>query len=318
MSSDASGGFAQRAHDALGNRQLHIALDRTTAQLGMRRSTAVASLENFEAVRDQARAAKMQVLRTLGDSLRRFEEQLIAQRRTRALGRHRCRRQPIIVDIATRTGVAPRREEQVDGVGGNAPERRAREGRHRRDRDRPRRVHRAARQRSAVAHHRADHAHDAEQVGRADARTAVGPLQRRHPDARASARATAPRGVPAAPTWASAARTSASSRTGRSASSPTKATAGMVTTLPRIHVALMGIEKLVPTMADLDRCLKLLARRRPARSSPSTRRSSAARAAPATSAGRKNCTSCCSTTAAPRCSPARRPRSSAASAAARV
>src|SRR5262249_9092625 len=34
----------------------------------------------------------------------------------------------------------------------------------------------------------------------------------------------------------------------------------MVTTLPRVHVVVMGIEKLVPTMADLDRCLKILAR----------------------------------------------------------
>jgi L-lactate dehydrogenase complex protein LldF len=34
----------------------------------------------------------------------------------------------------------------------------------------------------------------------------------------------------------------------------------MVTTLPRVHVVLMGIEKLIPTMADLDRCLKVLAR----------------------------------------------------------
>jgi L-lactate dehydrogenase complex protein LldF len=34
----------------------------------------------------------------------------------------------------------------------------------------------------------------------------------------------------------------------------------MVTTLPRVHVVLMGIEKLVPTMADLDRFLKILAR----------------------------------------------------------
>jgi L-lactate dehydrogenase complex protein LldF len=34
----------------------------------------------------------------------------------------------------------------------------------------------------------------------------------------------------------------------------------MVTTLPRVHVVLMGIEKLVPTMTDLDRFLKLLAR----------------------------------------------------------
>jgi L-lactate dehydrogenase complex protein LldF len=34
----------------------------------------------------------------------------------------------------------------------------------------------------------------------------------------------------------------------------------MVTTLPRVHVVLMGIEKLVPTLVDLDRMLKLLAR----------------------------------------------------------
>jgi L-lactate dehydrogenase complex protein LldF len=34
----------------------------------------------------------------------------------------------------------------------------------------------------------------------------------------------------------------------------------MVTTLPRVHVVLMGIEKLVPSLADLDRLLKVLAR----------------------------------------------------------
>jgi L-lactate dehydrogenase complex protein LldF len=34
----------------------------------------------------------------------------------------------------------------------------------------------------------------------------------------------------------------------------------MVTTLPRVHVALVGVEKVLATMADLDRCLKVLAR----------------------------------------------------------
>jgi L-lactate dehydrogenase complex protein LldF len=34
----------------------------------------------------------------------------------------------------------------------------------------------------------------------------------------------------------------------------------MVTALPRVHVVMMGIEKLIPTMQDLDRFLKLLAR----------------------------------------------------------
>ncbi len=34
----------------------------------------------------------------------------------------------------------------------------------------------------------------------------------------------------------------------------------MVTSLPKVHVAVMGIEKLVPTLQDLDNCLKVLAR----------------------------------------------------------
>ena len=34
----------------------------------------------------------------------------------------------------------------------------------------------------------------------------------------------------------------------------------MVTTLPRVHVVVMGIEKLIPSLTDLDRCLKVLAR----------------------------------------------------------
>jgi L-lactate dehydrogenase complex protein LldF len=34
----------------------------------------------------------------------------------------------------------------------------------------------------------------------------------------------------------------------------------MVTSLPRVHVALVGIEKLIPTLADLDRFLKILPR----------------------------------------------------------
>ena len=36
--------------------------------------------------------------------------------------------------------------------------------------------------------------------------------------------------------------------------------ARLVTTLPRVHVALMGIEKLVPSLADLDLMIKILAR----------------------------------------------------------
>ena len=48
------------------------------------------------------------------------------------------------------------------------------------------------------------------------------------------------------PTWASAASTSASPRRAACASSPTRATAASPRRCPRVHVAVMGIERIVP------------------------------------------------------------------------
>ena len=64
--------FTDRARAAIADPQLRIALERTTAQFGLRRSTALATLDDVEAVRDRARHAKMELLRHLGDSLRTF------------------------------------------------------------------------------------------------------------------------------------------------------------------------------------------------------------------------------------------------------
>ena len=50
-----------------------------------------------------------------------------------------------------------RRQGQVDALGGDRPQPRARSRRHRGDRDRPRRVDHPGRERNAVAHHRARH-----------------------------------------------------------------------------------------------------------------------------------------------------------------
>ena len=70
-----SGAFADRARAALADHQLHIALDRTTAQFGLRRSAALATLPDSDALRDAARETKMQTLRHLGENpaLRRQE-----------------------------------------------------------------------------------------------------------------------------------------------------------------------------------------------------------------------------------------------------
>jgi hypothetical protein len=48
-----SGAFADRARAALADHQLHVALDRTTAQFGLRRSAALATLPDADTVREE-------------------------------------------------------------------------------------------------------------------------------------------------------------------------------------------------------------------------------------------------------------------------
>ena len=62
------------------------------------------------------------------------------------------------------------------------------------------------------------------------------------------------------PTSASPARTSALPTRARSSSSRTRATAGSCRALPRVHVVLMGMERLVASLSDLAVLLRLLAR----------------------------------------------------------
>jgi L-lactate dehydrogenase complex protein LldF len=70
--------FTDRVRAATGQRHLQVALDRATGQLGSRRVAAFSSLEHSDLIRDTARAVKMDVLRDLGRHLARFEERLIA------------------------------------------------------------------------------------------------------------------------------------------------------------------------------------------------------------------------------------------------
>ena len=66
--------------------------------------------------------------------------------------------------------------------------------------------------------------------------------------------------VPRAPTSASRAATSPWPRRARSCSSRTRATAGCRPPCPRVHVAVMGMERIVETWDQLDLMLNLLAR----------------------------------------------------------
>jgi len=75
---NAAGGFADRVENALADSHLRAALDRATSQLGSRRLLALATLDDSDAVRDAARAARLGALANLADNLERFEAKLIA------------------------------------------------------------------------------------------------------------------------------------------------------------------------------------------------------------------------------------------------
>jgi len=90
----------------------------------------------------------------------------------------------------------------------------------------------------------------------------------------------------------------------------------MVTTVPPLHVAILSIEKMLPSLADLPAFIRLLPRS--ATGQPITSYVSVITGPrkPGTRPGRRNCTSSSSTTAARRSSPESRATSSSASGAA--
>jgi L-lactate dehydrogenase complex protein LldF len=69
--------FLERAETALQDENLKVALGRATDRLGSRRSTALASLENSDQIRDMARRAKLGLLNDLAGNLETFEKNLI-------------------------------------------------------------------------------------------------------------------------------------------------------------------------------------------------------------------------------------------------
>ena len=92
---------------------------------------------------------------TSNEYLERFEARRQSAGARGALGRGRGRAAPDRARAARRARRAPGGEEQVDADGGVRAEPVPREPRHRGHRHRPRRAHRAARPRAAVAHHHA-------------------------------------------------------------------------------------------------------------------------------------------------------------------
>jgi len=251
--------FTERARAAIGNHQLHVALDRTTAQLGLRRAAGLESLDRFDDVRTLARHAKMEVLRHLGDSLQQFERRLVdngAHVHWADTGDVANR---IIVDLAKRGGVRrvakaksmaseeTHLNEALEHAGLEVIETDLGEYIVQLANDRPSHIiapiiHMTREQVGRLMHDRLNVPYTD------DVRVLASYARERLRDEflRADMGVTGANfGVV---------------ETGTICLVTNEGNARMVTTLPRIHVVLMGIEKLVPTMVDLDRFLKLLAR----------------------------------------------------------
>ncbi|MBL8843149.1 MAG: lactate utilization protein [Planctomycetes bacterium] len=251
--------FRARVRAALADETLHVALGRATAQLQARRATAFASLQDPAAVRARARAGKLAALRTLDLQLEEFERRLVANGITVHWARDAEEACATIVAIATSRGcrravkgksMASEEIElnaALEAAGVEVVESDLGEYVVQLDRDRPSHI-------ILPILHRTR-----EQVGRIFERELGVDWT---PDPAALARIARERlreRFLAADLGITGANFGVV-ETGTLCIVSNEGNVRMSSSLPRVHVALLGIDKLVPTQDDLDAALQVLAR----------------------------------------------------------
>jgi L-lactate dehydrogenase complex protein LldF len=254
-----AGGFAERAEQALNDTHLRGALDRATDQLGMRRASAFQTLEHADLVRDAARDAKMRALQTLAAHLEQFEAKLVENGAHVHWAETPEDANQLVVDIATRTGVKrivksksmvteeTHLNDALERAGLVVVETDLGEYIVQLGHDRP-------------SHIIAPIIHLTRQdVGQLMSRCLNVPYTDDAKALASIARVKLREEFLSADMGLSGANFGVA-ETGTICLVTNEGNGRMVTTLPRVHVVVMGIEKLVPTLADLDRCLKVLAR----------------------------------------------------------
>jgi L-lactate dehydrogenase complex protein LldF len=251
--------FVQRVETALGDRQLRVALDRATGQLSSRRDDAFATLPDSDAVRDAARAAKLEVLADLAGHLERFERALVANGVVVHWAGDGPEANRIVCDIARAAGARhavksksmvteeTHLNEALEAAGVEVVETDLGEYVVQLAKDRPSHI-------IAPIIHRTR-----EDVGRIMHEGMGVPYTDDTPTLARYARERLRREFLRADLGITGANFGVVEN-GTLCLVTNEGNGRMVTTLPRVHVALMGIEKLVPTMADLDRLLQVLAR----------------------------------------------------------
>lgn len=251
--------FPLRVHRALEDAQLGAALGNVSAQLRARRALAFQSLPTADAIRDRARTVKLDTLRNLAAHLEQFEARLTANGVHVHWADTAAETNRIVTDIAASRNVKRvakaksmiseeiHLNDALEGAGIEVVETDLGEYIVQLAHDRPSHIvapiiHLTRADVGRVMH---------ERIGTplTDDPAALGRYAR---EKLRDVFLTADMGITGANFGVV--------ETGTICLVTNEGNGRMVTTLPRVHVVLMGIEKLVPTLADLDPLLKLLAR----------------------------------------------------------
>jgi L-lactate dehydrogenase complex protein LldF len=251
--------FGTRVTLALGDRKLRDALDRASGLYAVRRQAGLATLENADAARDAARAARLRAIAHLAEHLEQFEAKLLAngaqvhwadtpEDANRVItGIAEATRTRHVVKSKSMVSEETHLNQALERAGVDVVETDLGEYIVQLANDRP-------------SHIIAPIIHMTRQdVGRIMERELNVPYTDDTQALAATARQRLRHEFLRADMGISGANFGVV-ETGTICLVTNEGNGRMVTTLPRVHVVLMGIEKLVPTLADLDRCLKVLAR----------------------------------------------------------
>lgn len=251
--------FRERVREAVQDDHLHTALERATGQLSSRREAALASLESPDAVRDQARQAKLAVLGDLAHHLEEFERKLTANGVTVHWAPTAADARETVLAIARQRGlrtVVKAKSMVTEEIHLN--EALEQGGLEVVETDLGEYVAQLAGERPS--HIILPIIHMTRQdVGRLFERKLAEPYSDEPAVLTRIARRKLRRRFLEADLGISGANFGVV-ETGSICLVSNEGNIRMVTTLPRVHVAILGLEKLVPTLTDLDRCLKILAR----------------------------------------------------------
>ena len=251
--------FELRVRTALDDAGLQGALQQMSAQLRTRRALAFESLEDAELIRDHARKAKLDTLRDLASNLERFEARLVVNGATVHWAETGDDANRLVVDIARQHRVQRIAKAKsmvseethlntaLEKAGLDVVETDLGEYIVQLAHDRPSHIvapiiHMSRQEVGRVMHDRL-------QVPLTDDPATLGRYAR---ERLRQVFLDADMGITGANFGVV--------ETGTICLVTNEGNGRMVTTLPRIHVVIMGIEKLIPTLEDLDRFLKLLPR----------------------------------------------------------